>query len=47
MRKWVDTFKNWGGLANAPTPGGVPVKMISPGSSVQNLAKRVFELDMK
>jgi hypothetical protein len=31
------TCKNWGGLANPPDPGGVPVKIISPGSSVQNL----------
>lgn len=35
--KSYDTLRYWGGLAKAPTPGGVPVKMISPGSRVQNL----------
>ena len=31
------TLRNWGGFANPPHPGGVPVKIISPGSKVQNL----------
>ena len=30
------TFKNWGGFIKQPTPGGVPVKIKSPGNKVQN-----------
>ena len=33
------TFRNSGGLRKTPTPGGVPVKMMSPGFNVMNLIK--------
>ena len=31
------TFKNSAGLRKTPTPGGVPVRMVSPGVRVKNL----------
>lgn len=37
--KKVCTLRNSGGLRKTPTPGGVPVRMMSPGFKVMNLIK--------
>ena len=40
--KKVCTLRNSGGLRKTPTPGGVPVRMMSPGFNVMNLIKNRY-----
>ena len=37
------TFRNSGGFLNTPTPGGVPVRITSPGRSVKNCVSQAIK----
>lgn len=39
------TLRKTGGFLNTPTPGGVPVRKMSPGDSVTNLTREEKKTD--